>query len=370
MHYYGHGSLIVRITYRSVDATCDGCVETIQIRCIELVESPKAPLEQILFKIHSLVAGKATAGRMLGTNHPQPSWGPHFNRLCTAGRQSRSMLLKRCHKFNLQQSSNMTESTIAPLHIPEIALSIFSYLDPPAILAIRLVSSSINSLILTHQKFLSKSVAARCFSQTIDWYPPDIDCLPDNFHLKTLTRLPKAFELARRANTNCECHIETACLTRRGRRRKRRICFKPSPSLPAFLARCARAILIIWVLNDIRQHCEPYQPLPTYIPPHPTSRGLLRLGRLFSRLKSFTSKPSSFVADANARSIWLYLNNLAPEPESEVQSCLSTFDATARPISSPFHEAIASTYSGFKDISSQICRGSFTITVVVSTPMK
>ena len=199
-----------------------------------------------------------------------------------------------------------------PLQIPEIALIIIGHLDPPTTLSIRLVSSRINALILSDQRSISRSIAQRHYSIDIDWPPPDVDGLQQNFHLRTLTRLPKAYKLARRANTQYECHVETISFAKK-------TCgtvMKPTPSYAAFLARCTRAILTIWTLNDIRQNLAEAGPLPSYVSPSPSPSPFHRqgvLGRFFSRMTATSSEPGSASlspAEANAQNITLYIASL------------------------------------------------------------
>lgn len=224
----------------------------------------------------------------------------------------------------------MKETTPKLLQIPEIALSIIINLDPSTLLSIRLVSLPINTLILTYQKSISRSIAQRHFSTDIDWCPPDIDCLQKNFHLKTLIRLPKAVELARRANKNLECYADAGPTKLKAKRYAEATGLRPTSLYPAFLGRCARAILIIGTVNDIREHLDQSKPLPSYIssPPPPNRRERLR--RLFSRMKNVTSKNNSASlspAEANAQAISTHIDTIVPRSKFEVQSRLSVFDA-------------------------------------------
>lgn len=224
----------------------------------------------------------------------------------------------------------MEETTLTPLQIPEIALSIISHLDPPAILSIRLVSFPINTLILAYQRSVGRSIAQRQFSTDIDWPAPDIDCLQKNFHLKTLTRLPKAYKFARKTNVKWEYYVEAGVSKIKGKRNGVATVLKPNSSYPAFLGRCARAILIIWTLNDIRRHIDPLEPLPSYVCPPPPPSRRQRLGRLFSRMANVSSKPNSASlspTEANSQSFRLHMNSLAPRSECEVKRYLSTFNA-------------------------------------------
>ena len=219
-------------------------------------------------------------------------------------------------------------TTPTPLQIPEIAISIFAHLDPPTVLSIRLVSFPINTLILTHQRSISRSIAQRQFLTDIDWPPPDLDCLQKNFPLKTLTRLPKAYTLARRANTNFDCYAVAGRVKKPWRRSHVEI-IKATPLYPTFLGRCARAILIIWTLNDIRQSLDGSEPLPSYTPPSPPSRHE-RLGRLLSRMTMLSFKSDSASAppvDANARTLSLYMSTLKPKSKPEFQEYFSALEA-------------------------------------------
>ena len=227
----------------------------------------------------------------------------------------------------------MKETTPTPLQIPEIALGIISHLDPPTILSIRLVSFPISTLILNHQKSISRSIAQRDFSTDTDWCLPDTDCLQKNFHLKTLTRLPKAVELARRANKNLECYADAGRVNTKGKRRAETTLLKPTSLYPAFLGRCASAFLIIWTLNDISRHVDQSEPLPIYTSKPSPLNHRERFGRLFSRITDFTSKPSSASpspAEVNAQAISTYINTIVPRSESEVRSRLSKFDSVRK----------------------------------------
>lgn len=223
----------------------------------------------------------------------------------------------------------MKEIAPTPLQIPEIAISIIGYLDPPTVLSIRLVSIPINTLILTHQRCISRSIAQRQFLTDIDWPPPDLDCLQKNFPLKTLTRFPKAYTLARRANKNLECYAEAGRARIPGKRHVEGPVLKVTSLYPTFLGRCARAILIIWTLNDIRQYLDESEPLPSYVPPSPPSRQG-RLGRLLSRMTMFNIKSDSASAppiDANAQTLSLYMSTLKPRSKLEFQKYFSALEA-------------------------------------------
>lgn len=223
----------------------------------------------------------------------------------------------------------------SPLQVPEITLSIIGHLDPPTILSIRLVSFLINTLVLTHQRSICRSIAQRYYSINIDWPPPDIDNLQENFHLKTLTRLPKAYSLARRANAHCQCFTEASRVTMKAKRHAEVVVMKPTPLYSAFLARCTRAILITWTLNDIKQHLGGPGPLPNYISPSPPrSRRHGRLGRLFSRMTVITSKLGSeslSPVDANAHNIVLYMTALQQRSRPDIQEYIYALHAARQP---------------------------------------
>ena len=210
-----------------------------------------------------------------------------------------------------RNASNTEKPAPTPLQIPEIALSIIDHLDPPTILIFRRVSFRINALI-----------SQRHFLTTISCHPPEIDGLRENFHLKTLVRIPKAYELAGRANRYCDCYVEAG---REGRLGEEFPIMKPGPLYSAFLARCTRAILIIWTLNDIRRHLNPIKPLPilTFIP----SGCQQRIGwRLLSRISPSFSAPLT-VDYLNDQAISLYLDTLVTQSQSEFQRYSSAFDA-------------------------------------------
>ena len=224
----------------------------------------------------------------------------------------------------------MEETNPTPLQIPEIALIIISHLDPTNVLSIRLVSFGINTLVLTHQRSINRSIAQRLFSTDIDWHAPEIDHLQKNFYLNTLSRLPKAYTLARRANKNLECYAEAGRAKIPGRRNAEGSVLKPTSLYPAFLGRCARTILILWTLNDIRQFFDESEPLPSYVspPPPPSRQGWL--GRLFSRLTISTSKPdpaSPSPVDTNAHILSLYVSTLKPRSKVEFSKYSSTLAA-------------------------------------------
>ena len=228
--------------------------------------------------------------------------------------------------------SDMQEATPTPLQIPEIALIIISHLDPPTILSLRYVSFSINTLILRHQKSISKAVIEHHLPE-IDWHPPELDYLSSNYHLKTLTRLPKAYHIAHRANKNCECMKETSLIERKGLKRRKVFIFKRTASYPAFLARCARSILILWTLNDIRRHIDQSEPFPRYIPPPPAPSKWKKVRGLFSRITNITSRVDAVSpppVDPNVDALSVYVNSLASRSESQVQKNLSEFDPLGR----------------------------------------
>ena len=157
-----------------------------------------------------------------------------------------------------------------------------------------------------------------------------MDCLQKNFHLKTLTRLAKAYKFARKTNVNWECYVEAGVSKIKGKRNGVATVLKPNSSYPTFLGRCARAILIIWTLNDIRRHIDPLEPLPSYVCPPPPPSRRQRLGRLFSLMANVSSKPNSASlspTEANSQSFRLHMNSLAPRSECEVKRYLSTFNA-------------------------------------------
>ena len=218
---------------------------------------------------------------------------------------------------SLQRTLNKKEPkpTLTALNMPEIALLVLSHLDPSTILLIRLVSSSINTLILTHQRSISITVAQRQFSIIVtDFNSPDIGGLQENFHLKTIARLPKAYEMARRANSQCGRTAEIVPeISEAG---------KPTTSYPAFIARCARAILTIWVIGDIRRHITRPKLLPTYIPL------LSRREKCARHLSRKTTGKPPFVSQTNRRAISQYIETLAPDFPTETQSQLAIFDDT------------------------------------------
>ena len=218
---------------------------------------------------------------------------------------------------SLQYTMNEKAPTLTALHIPEIMLLILSRLDPSTILLIRLVSSSINTLILTHQRSVSITVAQRHFPIIItDCHPPNIDSLQKNFHLKTIARLPEAYEMARRINSQfgrtAGIFPETVEAG------------KPTTSYLAFIARCARAILTIWVIGDIRRHITRPEPLPTYI------RLLGRREKCVRHLSRRTTGNPPFVSQTNRRVISQYIETLAPEFPAQIQSQLAIFDAARK----------------------------------------
>lgn len=221
---------------------------------------------------------------------------------------------------SLQHTSIKKEPTLTALYIPEIILLILSHLDPPTILLIRLVSSSINTIILTHQRSISISVAQRQSSSIIiECHPPNIDSLQENFYLKTIARLPKADELARRTNSQLECTVSE---TVKGRHFSR-----PTLLYPTFIARCARAILTIWVIGDIRRHISRPEPLPKYIPLLGRREKCVRLlSRMMHGVSRTICKPQS-LSEANRQAISHYIETLVLKPPSEIQSHLAIFDA-------------------------------------------
>ena len=225
---------------------------------------------------------------------------------------------------SLQRTVNRKKPTLTALHIPEIVLLILSHLDPSTILLIRLVSSSINTLILTHQRSISITVAQRQFSIIItDCRPPNIDSLQKNFHLKTIARLPKAYELARRTNSQLECTV----INRETVKGRETSFSRPTISYPTFIARCARAILTIWVIGDIRRHITQPEPLPAYIPlfgQREKSAGLL--SRMTYGVSRNICKPP-VSSKINRQAISRCIETLAPKSTSEIESQLTIFDS-------------------------------------------
>ena len=239
--------------------------------------------------------------------------------------QRENMLHPVKYLRSFQRTLNKKESTLTALHIPEIVLLILSHLEPSTILLVRLVSSSINTLILTHQRSISMTVAQRQFSIIItDWYPPNVDGLQKKFHLKTIARLPKAYELARRANSQLECTVDISREAVKGREYS---LSRPTISYPTFIARCARAILTIWVIGDIRRHMTQPEPLPAYIPLF--GRREKRVG-LLTRMTYGVSRvicrpPVS--SQINRQAISQCIETLAATSTSEIKSQLTIFDS-------------------------------------------
>ena len=225
---------------------------------------------------------------------------------------------------SLQRTVSRKEPTLTALHIPEIVLLILSHLDPSTILLIRLVSSSINTMILTHQRSISKTVAQRQFSIIItDCRPPNIDSLQTNFHLKTIARLPKAYELARRLNSQLECTV----ISRETVKGRETSFSRPTISYPTFIARCARAILTIWVVGDIRRHITQPESLPAYIPLFGRREKSVRLlSRMTYGVSRTICKPP-VSSQINRQAISQCIETLAPKSTFEIKSQLAIFDS-------------------------------------------
>ena len=220
---------------------------------------------------------------------------------------------------------NKRETTLKALHIPEIVLLILSHLDSSTILLIRLVSSSINTLILTHQRSISITLAQRQFSIIItDPHPPNINSLKTNFHLKTIARLPKAYELARRTNSQLECTVDISREAVKGREQS---LIRPTISYPTFIARCARAILTIWFIGDIRRHITQPEYLPAYIPLFRRREKRVRLlSRMTYGLSRIICKPP-VSSQINRQAISQCIETLATKSTSEIKSQLIIFDS-------------------------------------------
>ena len=226
---------------------------------------------------------------------------------------------------SLQRTWNKKEPTLTAIHVPEIVLLILSHLDSSTILLIRLVSSSINTLILAYQRSISIAVAQRHFSIIItDCHPPNIDGLQENFHLKTIARLPKAYELACRTNSQLECTVDISPETVKGPGQSS---IRPTISYPTFIGRCARAILTIWVIGDIRRHITQPEPLPAYIP---LFRRREKRVRLLSRMTYGLSRiicKTPVSSQINRQAISQCIVTLAAKSTSEIKSQLTIFDS-------------------------------------------
>ena len=225
---------------------------------------------------------------------------------------------------SFQRLLNKKEPSLTALHISEIVLLILSHLEPSTILSIRLVSSSINTLILTYQRSISITVAQRQFSIIItDFHPPNIDGLQEKFHLKTIARLPKAYELARRTNSQLECTVDISRETVREHSTS-----MPTISYPTFIARCARAILTIWVIGDIRRHITQPEPLPAYIPLFGRrEKRVSFLSRMTYGVSRIICKPP-VSSQINRQAISQCIETLAATSTSEMESKLTMFDST------------------------------------------
>ena len=176
------------------------------------------------------------------------------------------------------------------LHIPDIILHILAHVDAPTLLSLRLVSASLNSIILTHQRTVCKSILWRDFATDLDLCPPATRDLPKCYCLRTSLRAQKAQALASDAivknNFWFDCQQGESI---------------NDPGFYVLVARCTRGILIIWTLNDIHWRVWPSHRVPTYIPvsllssvSDTTSRPHRRFGSLYRLLKRKIKMFSAF----------------------------------------------------------------------------
>ena len=93
------------------------------------------------------------------------------------------------------------------------------------------------------------------------------------------------------------------------------------------MARCARAILTIWVIGDIRRHITRPELLPAYIPLlGRRENGVGLLSRITYGVSRIISKPP-VSPQTNRQAISQYIETLAPKSTSEIKSQLAIFDS-------------------------------------------
>ena len=217
------------------------------------------------------------------------------------------------------------------LHIPDVVLHILAHVDAPTLLSLRLVSASLNSIILTHQRTVCKSILWRDFAIYIDLCPPAVRDPSKHYYIRTSLRAQKAQTLVSKAIVNKNFWFD---LQERGS--------ISDPWYHVLVARCIRGILIIWILNDIRERVCPSHQLPTYIPtsthdsfsdttspPHRPSGRLYR--HLVGKIKIFSksvAKITTKVEDSSKES-WEAETYLGKVRSAHYQY-LRTLDRTSR----------------------------------------
>ena len=145
------------------------------------------------------------------------------------------------------------------LQTPDTLLLILCLLDGPTIASFRLTSHRINSIIITHQKFICNSIALQHYSTNLDFLPSidSIDSPPllqylGNLHIKALLRIPRARLLVSRAVAKGNEHAMVKMY---------------NPADEDACVHCTRGILVFWALVDIQQSVSPDDnPAPRYIP--------------------------------------------------------------------------------------------------------
>ena len=177
-------------------------------------------------------------------------------------------------------------SSSRALQTPEIFLLIIAYIDTSTLLILRLTNRRINSITVTHQKFIFNSIASREYSLNLELATSEIPHLSDIFYLNALVRLPKARLLTVRGLDKGADYMMFVTGIR-----------AEHPVGEAIRARCARGILLVWAMVDIQRSVDPSGPTPKYVPaitedPVVPARSCRR--RIIARLfKSRAAKPAS-----------------------------------------------------------------------------
>lgn len=163
------------------------------------------------------------------------------------------------------------------LQIPDVVLHILAHVNAPTLLSLRLVSSSLNSIIVTHQRTICKSIICN-FGKDIDLCRPAVRESSKYYHLRLTVRARKAKALASDA------------IARKDFFDGRRMRQSRDPWYHYLVAHCMRGILVVWNLSDIQEHVGPFYRLPTYVPTPPHSS-------VSSRPHSRSGRLSRFLAD-------------------------------------------------------------------------
>lgn len=216
------------------------------------------------------------------------------------------------------------------LHIPDVVLHILAHVDTPTLLSLRLVSTSLNSIISTHQYTICKSIIWHDCAIDLDLCPTAMRDASKYYYLRTSLRARKAQSLASNAIAKREFWFdcqEGNCIG--------------GPGFDVLVARCTRGILVIWTLNDIKEQVCPSDRLPTYVPtsapssvPDITLRPQRRPGRLCRLLagksKIFSALAASETSDLCTLTTYIEAETCLAKVRSAQYQYVRLLDRTTR----------------------------------------